>query len=153
MGAGIAGHERPAARCGAGRFHDAGALAGPGVAPRRRAEIPPPRRRRGESCGSTGRRDCPLAYHQRPAPETMNMSDGDSRLAQVAVHRLAADAELLGKRGLPLTGGGALAQLLGLLGGEGGLAAGVHAALPGCSDTLPLAFEDQCALELGEGAL
>jgi len=41
---------------------------------------------------------------------------------------------------------------VGLLGGEGGSAAGVDAALLGRGDALALAFADQGALELGEGA-
>ena len=47
--------------------------------------------------------------------------------------------------GLPRAAGGALAQLPGLVGGEGGFAVGVDAALFGGGDALALAFEDEGA--------
>jgi len=65
---------------------------------------------------------------------------------------LSGRRRALGQRRLPLVGGGALAQLLRPRGRERRLAAGVHAALLGCGDALAWAFEDQGALELGEGA-
>lgn len=42
--------------------------------------------------------------------------------------------------------------MAGLVGGEGGFAAGVGAALLGGGDAFALAFEDEGAFELGEGA-
>ncbi len=79
-------------------------------------------------------------------------SASDGRGTQVAVHGLATDPKLLGQHGLPFTGGGALPQLVRLGGGERGLAPGVDAALFGRGDALALAFQDQGAFELGEGA-
>lgn len=51
-----------------------------------------------------------------------------------------------------LAGGRSFTQLLGALGGEGGVPAGVHAALPGRGDALALTLEDQEAFGLGERA-
>ena len=65
---------------------------------------------------------------------------------QVAVDSFATDAELGGQHGLTLSGSGAFTQLVSLLGGEGGFAAGVDATLFGRGDAakraLPMSPED-----------
>jgi hypothetical protein len=97
----------------------------------------------------------PTSISASSASDSVPGSASDRRSGcgpQVAVHGFAADAEFLGQHGFPLTGGGALTQLAGTFGGEGGFAAGVGAALFGCGDALALAFQDQGAFEFGEGA-
>ena len=71
--------------------------------------------------------------------------------AQVLIEGFAADAELAGQGGLGLSGLNALAQPVGLLGGEGLAAAAVGAAFFGQGDALALAFADEGALEFCEG--
>lgn len=87
-----------------------------------------------------------------PALSRLRSTSPGAGSAQVAVDGLAADAEFLGQRRLLLSGGGAFLQLRGLVGVQGGLAAGVDAALLCRRDALALAFQDQRTFKLGERA-
>jgi hypothetical protein len=74
-------------------------------------------------------------------------------LPYVLVERLAAEAVLLSVLRSALPGGGPLAQLLGPVSTELGLAPFVLACRLGNRNALTLSFQDQGVFELGKGPI
>jgi hypothetical protein len=72
------------------------------------------------------------------------------RRSQVLVHRFPTHAELARNVGLALASGDAAPQVGDLIGGQGGFAAPIGAALLGEGDALALPLAQERSLELGE---